>query len=96
MRRCPRYLRSLRVRRRPRFTRSLAAASKERRIYCSKLCQQNEMEKHGKSNKIKCQIEVETRRTLWDIVEEIYRDPKVSPKPEDGEYQCERSSGPKL
>ena len=24
-----------------------------------KLCQQNEMEKHGKSNEIKCQIETE-------------------------------------
>ena len=44
-----------------------------------KLCQQNEMEKHWKSNEIQCQIETETRRKVWDIVEEIYRDWKVSP-----------------
>ena len=47
-----------------------------------KLCQQNEMEKHGKSNEIQCQIETKTRRTMWDIVEEIYRDWKVSAPPE--------------
>ena len=46
------------------------------------LCQRNEMEKHGKSNEIKCQIETETRRMMWDIVEEIYRDWKVSPTTE--------------
>ena len=45
-----------------------------------KLCQQIEMEKHG--NEIQCQVETETRRTMWDIVEEIYRDWKVSPPPE--------------
>ena len=46
------------------------------------LWQQNEMEKHGKSNEIKCQMGTETRRTMWDIVEEIFRDWKVSPTPE--------------
>ena len=44
-----------------------------------KLFQQNEMEKHGKSNEIKCQTETETRRTIRDIVEEIYRDWRFSP-----------------
>ena len=43
------------------------------------LCPQNEMEKHGKSNEVQRQIETETRRTMWDIVEEICRDWKVSP-----------------
>ena len=47
-----------------------------------KLCQQNEMEKHRNSNDIKRQIETETRRVIWDIVEEICRDWKVSPAQE--------------
>ena len=50
-----------------------------------KLCRQNEMEKHGKSNEIKCQMEMEIRRMMWDTVEEIYKTCKVSPTP-DGEY----------
>ena len=40
------------------------------------------MEKHWKSNEIQCQIETETRRTMWDIAEDIYRGWKVSPPPE--------------
>ena len=46
------------------------------------LCQQNEMEKHGKSNEIQRQIETETRRVIWYIVEEIFRDWKASLTPE--------------
>ena len=46
-----------------------------------KLCQQYEMEKHGKLNEIQCQTETESRR-MWDIVDEVYRDWKVSPPPE--------------
>ena len=45
-----------------------------------KLCQQNEMEKHGKLNEIQCQTETESR-SMWDIVDEVYRDWKVSPPP---------------
>ena len=44
-----------------------------------KLCQQNEMEKLWKSNDINGQIETNSRRTMWDMVEEIYRDWQVSP-----------------
>ena len=47
-----------------------------------KPCQQNEMEKHWKSNEIECQIQTEIRRKMSDIVEDIYRAWKVSPTPE--------------
>ena len=50
-----------------------------------KLCKQNEMEKHGKSNEIKCQIETEIRRKMWEIVEEIHRAWKVPPTPDEEE-----------
>ena len=43
------------------------------------LCQQNEMEKHGKSREIQHHIETETRRAMWHIVENIYRGWRVSP-----------------
>ena len=35
-----------------------------------------------RSDEIPCQMETETRRTMWDIVEEIFRDWKVSPTTE--------------
>ena len=47
-----------------------------------KLCPQNEMEKHGKSNEIKRQRETDTCRAIWDIVEEIHRDWKIWPTAE--------------
>ena len=46
------------------------------------LCQQNEMEKHEKSREIQRHIEIETRRAIWYIVEEICRGWRISPSPE--------------
>ena len=46
------------------------------------LCQQNEMEKHGKSREIKRQIETETSRAIWYTVEEICRGWRIPPTPE--------------
>ena len=60
------------------------------------LWQQNEMEKHGRSNEIKCQMGTETRRTMWDIVEEIVQRLESLTITGDGEYQCERKSWCKL
>ena len=36
-------------------------------------CQQNEMDKHGKLHEIQREMETETRRATWYIVEENYR-----------------------
>ena len=47
-----------------------------------KLCQRNELEKHGKSNETKCQIETEIRRNMCQIEEDICRAWKGSPTPE--------------
>ena len=82
MRRCPRYTRSLRMRHRPRCAKLLAAACQAQRICCSNSVNRMRWRSTGKSNETQRQIETETHRAIWDTVEEIYRDWKVSPTPE--------------